>query len=374
MAADLVLAVGYTLLLLLDRPAAGPAAPVVPGPVTTGLVLVTGLAPAARRLAPVPVLAAVLAATVIGSVTGAVHDPFLATAFVLYLVVQKPTGRSRVPLTWLLAIVGVLLVFLFVTGVDGDGGDLTRDLAVGVTASTVAVALGRTAHARRRNAARHAEQLARHAVLAERLRIAREMHDVVTHSLGLIAVKAGVANHVADRQPQEARAALEVIEATSREALAEMRGMLGVLRDDGHGPGLGTLPGLAERARAAGVAVTLRIDGADAALDPLTGLSVHRLVQEALTNVVTHAPGARCEVTVEVTSGAVTVEVRDDGPAGEPSPPEVPPLPPGGRGLRGMRERIEGHGGVLTTGPRPDGGFGVRATIPLPPAGSVTSA
>lgn len=147
---------------------------------------------------------------------------------------------------------------------------------------------------RREYAARSAERLARESVAEERLRIARELHDVVAHSVGLIAVKAGVANHVLRSRPEEAHEALRVIETSSRSALVEMRRLLGVLRTEPPGlgplPGLAALPELAERTRLAGVAVDLDVRDAGGVPEGV-GLSVYRIVQEALTNVVKHAAG-----------------------------------------------------------------------------------
>jgi signal transduction histidine kinase len=187
---------------------------------------------------------------------------------------------------------------------------------------------------RREYAIRSAEQLARNAVGDERLRIARELHDVVAHSMSLIAVKAGIANHVADQRPQVARDALRVIEQTSRGTLNEMRRMLGVLRSETDEaslapiPGLAGLPELAERARMAGVEVSMAVP--DVNLPEGVELSVYRIVQEALTNVVKHAAPARCDVMVKADGHEVSIEVTDDGPGGTPGK---------GHGLVGMRER-----------------------------------
>ncbi|MEA5365890.1 sensor histidine kinase [Amycolatopsis sp., V23-08] len=227
------------------------------------------------------------------------------------------------------------------------------------TALIVGYALGLTVRARREHAASERESHAQQAVSAERLRIAREMHDVVAHSMSLIAVKAAVGNHVALDQPDEAREALRVIEETSRESLAELRRMLGVLRD-GTGvpaltpaPTLADLRALAERAQQAGPAVDLVVEGLDE-LPNGVGQSVYRIVQEALTNVVKHAGAATCRIHVTGEGGEVRIEVLDDGRGGTAEP---------GHGLIGMRERVAVYGGEFSAGPAPDG-FRVFARLP----------
>jgi signal transduction histidine kinase len=216
---------------------------------------------------------------------------------------------------------------------------------------------GRAIYTRREYAAKSAVQLANAAVGDERLRIARELHDIVAHSMSLIAVKAGIANHVADQRPEEARDALRIIEATSRGTLTEMRRMLGVLRSETAdltpAPGLSGLPELAEQARMAGVDVTMT--SPDTELPSGLEMSVYRIVQEALTNVVKHAGPVRCEVTVTANGKEVRIDVTDNGPGG----------PTGsGHGLIGMRERVMMYDGSFTAGPRPEGGFAVSARMP----------
>jgi signal transduction histidine kinase len=199
-------------------------------------------------------------------------------------------------------------------------------------------------------------------VTEERLRIAREIHDIVSHNLSLIAVQAGVANHVAAEQPEQARAALASIEAISRGALTEVRGVLGVLRngatdlnDRQPTPGLNGLEELAERARASGVTVDVHVDVGH----PLAAgieRAIYRIVQEALTNVVQHAAPARCTVHVSTDGENASVHVTDNGRRmGRRS---------GGHGLVGIRERVMMYGGQLTAGPNPDGGFTLHATMP----------
>lgn len=212
---------------------------------------------------------------------------------------------------------------------------------------------------RRLRAERAAGERTARAVTDERLRIARDMHDTVAHSLSMIAMKASVARHVAAVRPEESQKALEVIETASREALVEMRRAVGLLRAE-HDPATPSgsdddLRTLADRAEEAGVRVELTLSG-EATPPAGVRLVVYRIVQEALTNVVRHAKAAGCEVCVESGAEAVTVRVVDDG--AEVAPGED------GHGLRGMRERVAAYGGSLLAGPQPGAGFAVTARIP----------
>jgi signal transduction histidine kinase len=214
------------------------------------------------------------------------------------------------------------------------------------------------------------EELARRAVVEERLRLARELHDVVAHAMSVIAVQSGVGAHVANTQPKEAAKALVAIEATSRAALEELRRLLGVLRqeDEPQGdlapvPGLADLEGLLAELAKVGLAVKLQVNGTRPPLPAGVDLSAYRIVQEALTNVVKHAGPAHAQVTIGYRDQDVTVEVIDDGrgvtaPTGD-GRARV------GHGLIGMRERVQAFGGDLEAGPCPGGGFRVAARLPL---------
>lgn len=192
----------------------------------------------------------------------------------------------------------------------------------------------------------------------ERLRIAREVHDVVAHSLAMINVQAGVAAHVADRRPEQAKAALLAIKEASRAALSDLRATLNVLRS-GEGraptPGLHQLPELIATASAAGVTVTA--DGDTDALPAPVDVAAYRIVQESLTNVVRHAEGAdTVRVVFERDAGELRISITDNGRGGTPKP---------GNGLRGMAERAQALGGSATAGPAETGGFVVHARLPL---------
>jgi signal transduction histidine kinase len=210
------------------------------------------------------------------------------------------------------------------------------------------------------------EERARQAVDEERMRIARELHDVVAHSMSVIAVQAGVAHHVIDTRPELAKQALGTIETTSRAALVELRRMLGLLRRRGDtedslapAPGLEDLHALGTGFADAGLTVSIDMSG-DASLVPRgLQLSAYRIVQESLTNALKHG-GASATVHVASSAGGVVVEVSDPGKRGRPSASASG----AGQGLVGMRERVALFNGVLDAGPDPAGGFRVRAELP----------
>ncbi|MEM9713267.1 MAG: histidine kinase [Actinomycetota bacterium] len=207
------------------------------------------------------------------------------------------------------------------------------------------------------------EDRARQAVLSERNRIARELHDVVAHHVSLMGVRAGAARTALAADPAAAEAALLAIEDSSRQAVAELRELLGALRDGGEielgpQPGLGELDALVEGYRGAGLTVTLDVDGDRAAVDPLDGLTAYRVVEEALTNVTRHSSASVAEVHIDVVADRIDVQVRDGGPGRT-----EPALAGTGSGLVGLRERVLLSGGTVDAGPRGDG-FAVEASIP----------
>jgi signal transduction histidine kinase len=217
--------------------------------------------------------------------------------------------------------------------------------------------------------AERAERLARNAAAAERLRIARELHDVVAHALSVIAVQAGTGRVVLDADVETARAALASIEAESRTALGEMRRLLEVLRDDDAGtaalapsPGLDDLDTLVAATVRSGLPVEVRIEGERTPMPTGAELAAYRIVQEALTNARKHARASRVEVRVSWLREAVEVEVLDDGDGSAASPAAQ------GNGLIGMRERAALYGGRVEAGERAGGGFRVAAHIPTGPA------
>jgi signal transduction histidine kinase len=210
------------------------------------------------------------------------------------------------------------------------------------------------------------ELVAHAAVLDERVRIARELHDVVAHSVSVMVIQAVAGRKTLAAGRDGADGAFEAIEATGQQALTEMRRLLGVLRHVEDAPqlvpqpGLNQLAALVERAREAGLGVDLAIEGAVRPLSPGTDLSAYRILQEALTNVIKHAPGAQTTVRVRYGERDVTLDVADTGGAGAASPPIS-----GGHGIVGMRERAALYGGTLHAGPRDGGGFAVRVRLPI---------
>ena len=212
-------------------------------------------------------------------------------------------------------------------------------------------------------------QAAAQTVLAERLRIARELHDIVAHSIGIIAIQAGAGRRVFDARPAEARDALAAIEATSRETLSGLRRMVTGLRRAGPGPGPGQepldpAPGLADMERLAamtldaGVQVDVAWHGSREPLPADIDLSAFRIIQEAVTNVVRHAGTGQCRVLIDQQDGQLSIEVTDSG--------HGDPVAGTGYGITGMRERAKLLGGDFSAGPRPGGGFRVAARLPVP--------
>jgi signal transduction histidine kinase len=349
------LALGYGLVLLHTLPLA--ARRRFPGAVLA-LSVASGLAFAAVSLPPFflgpAILVAVYSVAVYGSRWVALAG--LAVAELGLAAVQLTQGRFEEPLAWL-----VWVQFALIFG--------------------AAWLLGLFAHNYRAYAARleqrtaeleqAREALARRAVTEERLRLARELHDVVAHAVSVIAVQSGVGAHVADSRPGEVGKALAAIEATSRAALTELRRLLGVLRQDGEpqasltpAPGLANLEGLLAEVAEAGLAVRLRVEGAPSPLPAGVDLSAYRIVQEALTNVVKHAGPAHAQVTIRYRDHEVAVEVIDDG-RGVAAVATDGRRGRTGHGLIGMAERVAAFGGDLEVGPRPGGGFRVAARLPL---------
>jgi signal transduction histidine kinase len=227
---------------------------------------------------------------------------------------------------------------------------------------------------RAERAERTREEEARRRVDEERMRIARELHDVVSHTIGVISVQAGVAAHLLHRRPDKAADSLAAIRQASDDALGELHAMLGVLREGGGedgraplapAPGLAELDALVAQAAGAGVEVTVSLEGEPRRLPPAVDLAAYRVVQESLTNVARHAGASRAEVSVRHSDGRLVVEVTDDGRARPGNGPGNANGNGSGQGILGMRERARALGGSLEAGPRPGGGFRVQATLPV---------
>ncbi|MFB7907721.1 sensor histidine kinase [Kitasatospora sp. NPDC056076] len=301
-----------------------------------------------------------------------------ATAPVQFLIAEAVVGycvvtRSRLLSTIAVAMPLTVLATLFAWGAV-NGYPVNPYAYLGIAATVlIAWLIGNTVRQGRAHTEALRGRAAEQAVTAERLRIARELHDMVAHNIGIIAIQAGMGSRVMDTQPAETRNALNAIEATSRETLAGLRRMLGALRQ-GEGesaplevaPGLDELERMREKAAGAGVRVALSRSGEARALPPEVDLAAYRIVQEAVTNVVKHSGTRDCHVTVAYAPEHLAVTVVDLG-AGTPTA-----TPGTGYGLAGMRERVALLDGEFSAGPRPGGGFRVAALLPLPavPAGS----
>ncbi|MFD5560956.1 sensor histidine kinase [Kitasatospora griseola] len=315
---------------------------------------------AVRRRRPVGVLYTVLAGAVLALAFTGWEESWIPVGVALYTVAaREPRRRSATALGCSLGAVAAAMALVPrpvpASGVAGD-----------VVFASVMMTLPWLVGTALREQRSYAELAARQALTNERLRIARELHDVVAHHLTVIAVRAEVARAVAAADPQEAERTLALVGTAGRTALTEMRRMLGVLRSPGDGAELGSAPGLADLpalANGAGPRVELSVDP-DPPLPPGVELAVYRIVQEALTNVVRHAGSADCRVNLSRTDpGAVEIEVVNDAPARPPS--RTPSRRPGGgHGLVGMRERAAMCGGTLSAGPLATGGFRVHARLP----------
>jgi signal transduction histidine kinase len=276
---------------------------------------------------------------------------------------------------WRQAVAGLAIVFgaqAFVVRADPNGGIgdfFFGNLVFGVV-WIVGFSLGRKfeeadeAKERAIRAEHEREERARMAVAEERARIARELHDVVGHSVSVMTVQASGVRRLLRPDQEREREALLVVERTGREALAEMRRMVGVLRRPEEAPALAPQPTLdhlsrlVDQARESGLPVELRIEGEPSQLPAGLDLTAYRLVQEGLTNVVKHAQATRAEVLVSYGDGYLEVTVEDDGQG-------VGNGDSGGHGLIGMRERVSVYGGEIDAGPQPGGGYRLRAKLPL---------
>jgi signal transduction histidine kinase len=335
---------------------------------------VHGAAVAFRRVAPRTVVA-VQVITAVGYVALGLPVFLLGPGMLVTLY----TVGSRLPRRTALTLLGVVEAGLVVLSLPGSTGLATWLLYAAILFG--AWFLGdvtrqwrdaATAHARR---ARELEQarneLARLAVTAERVRIARELHDVVAHSMSVIAMHAGSGRLAAEKDPAAARRALEVVERSSRDALAEMRRLVSVLRaaDDVEpeltpAAGLHDVHQLVAEVAAAGVTVEVHTEGDLASVPDGVSLAAYRIVQEALTNVVKHASPAQAHVSVGIADGQVVLEVTDDGASRAATRAAAPAS--GGHGTIGMRERAALYGGELVAGPRPEGGWRIAARLPYP--------
>jgi signal transduction histidine kinase len=360
---DWLVAVAVAAVLVLtgwsaDRPDAG--SPLL------GLVLLAagGLALAARHRAPVAVLAGTAVCAVGYQAAG--FTVFAVAYLVAVYAAMRAGHRTATAVTSLLLLAALPLAAM-AAGRHGAAAALSQargvlELAWLIAAAAAGEAL-RQAERRADEAERTREQTALRRAGEERLHIARELHDTLTHQISVIKVQAEAAVHVAGKRGEPVPAALLAIRDAGREAARELRATLEALRDDDRLPpyGLDQMAELVQRAEGTGLAVSLRVTGDRTDLPAAVDRAAYRIVQEALTNVVRHAGAAGATVTVAYRPDALVVQVDDDGTATR----QQRPAP--GAGLVGMRERVTALGGRLCAQPRDEGGFRVRAELPVEP-------
>ncbi len=342
-------------------------------PLSVAATLVAGLSLVWRRRRPVAAFAVFVTCCLVVTLT----DHYIGLLSVLLLFSLYSLAAHSRRRNGVAGLVLCLLVFIGLAVLDvPDLG--TSDLLQACALLLTAWALGDAIRSRRiqqserlriaEQEAAAARELAARAVVEERLRIARELHDVVAHSMSLIAVQAGVGGHVIRTDVAAAERALEIIAETSRKALAQTRSMLGLLRAEDADPAVSPLQGiddmedLVHDVRESGVDVSLTVSGAVRPLDTAIELTAYRIVQESLTNVLKHSGARQAQVTVAYVPGGVDVEVRDHGHGGSPAPAGVGG--PGGHGLVGLRERTRLLGGTLDYGALDGAGFRVAAHLP----------
>ena len=378
---DATIALGLSALSLITL-ASGATAAGGTDPLSVALLLLETLPLIVRRRWPIPVLAVTLGATVAHAflAEGQIVNESLGALVALFTVAERYDRRVSVAAGLIAAASFAAVIFSRSAGEQiAVTGFLSTMLAV-----VVVLALGDWSRTRGRYAAAieenarlqeaEREDRSRRAVDDERERIARELHDIVTHHVSVIVIQAGAGLTALDRRPEGARSALEAIDRTGREALTDMRRMLGILgapRDAENGtaddttrepmPGLERLGRLIEEVRAAGLPVELSLEGERPPIDAGIELSAYRIVQEALTNALKHASGARARVRIAYEPRAIDIEVTDEGGTGRR---DVGQGDGGGRGVIGMRERVALYAGDFEAAPTSTG-FRVHARLPL---------
>ncbi|MFJ5259242.1 sensor histidine kinase [Streptomyces sp. NPDC088387] len=351
-----------------------------PGALSLVLMTLGAAALILRRRAPMAVLAATCVFSVAENITGA--DPRAPVAMAVVVALYTVAAGTDRHTTWRIALLTtvVLAGSAMLAGplpwYAQENLGLVAWAGIGACAGDAVRSRRAFVHAIRERAdraERTREEEARRRVAEERLRIARDLHDVVAHHIALVNVQAGVAAHVMDKRPDQAKEALAHVREASRSALSELRATVGLLRqsDDPEAPtepapGLDLLDTLVGTFRSAGLHVEVVVENGTP-LPAAVDLAAYRVIQEALTNVQKHAgTEAKAEVSVVRVGPNVEISVLDNGPGDDDTP-----TPGGGHGLLGMRERVSAVGGALTTGPRYGGGFRVHAILPVkaqPPA------
>ena len=354
---------------VLTGQVSGPRAAAVP------LALLMTLPLAVRRRYPLPVTVAVTASFLLNWAAGV--DMYSYWASIVVALVTAYTAAAHLRPRLAAAALACLYTAIAVSALHGPSGLLWGGILVGGAALAGFALRDRRRHVSQLAELAHQLELARDenaraAVAGERARIARELHDVVAHSVSVMVVQAGAAEEVLGADPVKAREPLRSVQDTGRQALVELRRLLGVLRTDrseaalAPQPGLDQVGALAAQVREAGLAVELRVEGARNGIPAGVDLAAYRIVQEALTNVLKHATASHAAVHVGYRPDAIELQVLDDGHG---------PIGAGhdgagtGQGLIGMRERASLYGGVVEARPRAEGGFAVRARLPVRSAG-----
>jgi signal transduction histidine kinase len=371
-----VVAVAFVLCLLGgslrvdDTVALPPALAYLIAAVSSGMLL-------ARHRAPVATVMATTGCAMLVAPMGLLLTPLMMAPAVICAYSLAVRAERRVVLTVVLASATLLVALPPFFEADFSWADTGRLVTVAASPFVAAV-VGRSTRHRRaylavvEDRARRAEESrdseARRRVAGERIRIARELHDLVAHQITLANAQASVAAHLFDTRPEQTRTSLAELVKTTRQALDELRATVGLLRqpDDTAAlsepaPGLSQVPTLLGAFRRAGLNVSMHEDGTARPLSPATDLTAYRIIQEALTNVTKHAATGSAQVCLTWNHDQVTVTVTDDGGGSRMSPARPP-----GYGLIGMRERATAVGGTLTAGTRSQGGFVVSAHLPLP--------
>ncbi|MER6590510.1 histidine kinase [Micromonospora purpureochromogenes] len=326
------------------------------------LLAAGGLALAARRRAPVPVLA-VTGVCAVGYQAAGFDVPAVAYLFAVYAAVRA--GHRIITVAASVTLLAALPLAALASGLHDTGEAFAQargalEIAWLIAAGAAGEAL-RQAERRADEAERTREETARRRADEERLHIARELHDSLTHQISVIKVQAEVAVHLARKRGDPVPEALLAIREAGREAARELRATLEALRDDDTTPphGLDHIPELVERAGRTGLEATLTIEGQRHDVPAAVGRTAYRIVQESLTNIARHAAAATASVRIDCRPDVLAIQVDDDGKA----TPDTAPMP--GVGLLGMRERVTALGGRLRAEPRSEGGFTVRAELPV---------
>ncbi|MBE0528897.1 MAG: sensor histidine kinase [Thermoleophilia bacterium] len=341
------------------------------GPALIVLTVASGLSLAALWWSPLGSLVAAVALLTVQAVAGYEYTTAAVWVVVIASFATVAFDQSKRAIAAGFVVTAGVVIVIFVQPSVSWERVLTTWISlsvVWVVAVVIRVYRGSIERAERRAALFAADREARahEAVTEERARLARELHDSVGHALNVVVLHAGAAQRVIEKKPQLAREALEAIETAGRQALGDIERMLGILRareeDTSYdvAPGMGQLEPLCAQVREAGLPVALTVEGAARPLPASLDLTAYRIVQEALTNTLKHAGRTSATVHVRYEEDALAIEVLDEGRGVKPA------VDGGGRGLVGMRERVATFRGELEAGPRVEGGFGVRARLPLP--------